>query len=280
MENSKTFITRTPASSFLFFSLFLRRKKLIGKLLLIASFSAFGQFSFSQKTDSTKKLNHFGAGVTVTNCGIAFVPAFSFGKPAVIFDMTAGRKLSFDPQLRFGLNGKPWTFIFSWRYKLLSKTKLRLIAGAHPALSFRPVSVTTDGVITNMTVARRFFSPDLTASYFVAKNTSLGVYYLYSRALDKIPLRNTQLISVNSNFSMIKLSDSYFIRFTPQAYYLKQAQYDGFYVASIVSLARKNFPVSISSILNKAIRTDIPGSDAFIWNLNITYSFNKIYTEK
>lgn len=194
--------------------------------------------------------------------------------------MSAGRKLSFDPQFRFGLDAKPWTFIFSWRYKLLSKAKLRLIAGIHPALSFRTVSVITDGVSTNMTIARRFFSPDLAANYFIAKNISFGGYYLYSRALDKIPLRNTHLISVNSNFSMIKLSDSYFLRFTPQAYYLKQAQYDGFYIASTVSLVKKSFPLSISSILNKAIRTDIPGSQNLIWNLNITYAFNKNYVEK
>lgn len=251
----------------------------MGKLLFI-SFLAWGQISFSQKTDSTKKINHFGAGATVTNCGIAFVPAFSFGKPAVIFDMSAGRKLSFDPQLRFGLDGKPWNFQFSWRYKLVSKTKLRLVAGLHPALNFRTVSVTTDGVSTNMTIARRFLSPDVAVNYFIGKNISLGVYYLYSRALDKIPLRNANLISINSNFSMIKLSDSYFLRFTPQAYYLKQAQYDGFYVTSMLSLSRNRFPLSVSSILNKAIRSNIPGSPGFIWNLNISYAFNKAYVEK
>jgi len=131
-----------------------------------------------------------------------------------------------------------------------------------------------------MTLVRRNLTPDFASNYFVAKNISVGVYYLYSLAIDNAALRNTHLISVNSNFSNIKLSDHYFLKFTPQAYYLKQVPYDGFYVASTWSLARKGFPLSLSSILNKAIRTDVPGSQDFAWNLIITYTFNRFYVEK
>jgi hypothetical protein len=77
--------------------------------------------AFSQKSDSTKVDNYFGGTVTVTNNGISLIPTFSIDKPAVLFDLTAGRgKLSFEPQLRFSLDGKPWTFFFWWRYKLLN----------------------------------------------------------------------------------------------------------------------------------------------------------------
>src|SRR4051812_6824451 len=120
MENSKPASIRALHRSVLFWASFLRSKNIIKKLLLVISFSSLALFSFSQKIDSTKKLNHLGASVSITNNGIAFVPAFSLGKPAVIFDMSAGRRLSFDPQFRFALDGKPWSFIFSWRYKLLS----------------------------------------------------------------------------------------------------------------------------------------------------------------
>ena len=68
--------------------------------------------SFSQKNDSTNVPGHFGGAVTVTNNGISFIPNFSLGKPAAIFDLSIGRRLSFEPQFRFALEGKPWSFLF------------------------------------------------------------------------------------------------------------------------------------------------------------------------
>lgn len=76
--------------------------------------------SFSQKNDSTIVAGHFGGAVTITNKGISIVPNLTLGKPAVIFDLSVGkRKLSFEPSLRFALEGKPWSFLFWWRYKLV-----------------------------------------------------------------------------------------------------------------------------------------------------------------
>ncbi len=69
--------------------------------------------SFSQNNDSTKVVSHFGGAITVTNKGISTIPNFTLGKPAAIFDMSMGkRKLSFEPQFRFALEGKPWTVHF------------------------------------------------------------------------------------------------------------------------------------------------------------------------
>ena len=75
--------------------------------------------------------------MTVTNNGISFIPSFNLGKPAAIFDLTmGGKKLSFEPQFRFALEGKPWSILFWWRYKLLNTDKFQIGLGAHPALSF------------------------------------------------------------------------------------------------------------------------------------------------
>ena len=253
-------------------------QNVMNKVLVFILLLYMPQFSFSQKPDSAKKITHFGAGVSVTHNGIAFVPAFSLGKPAAIFDLSVGRRLSFDPQFRFSLEGEPWAFIFSWRYKLLTKNKLRLTLGAHPSVNFRYIP-NIDSTTTTVFV-RRYWTMDFVPNYFIAKNISVGVYYLYSRGFDKGAIKNTHLISVNTNFSNIKLSDQVFMRITPQAYYLKQIQYDGFYVTSTLALAKKKFPLTLSSILNKAIRSDIPGSKDFIWNLIVTYSFNKFFVEK
>lgn len=76
--------------------------------------------------DSTEKINYFGASATITSNGISLLPSFSLGKPAAMFDMKMGRKLTFEPQFRVSLEGKPWAFIFWWRYKIFSDRKFQI----------------------------------------------------------------------------------------------------------------------------------------------------------
>jgi hypothetical protein len=98
-------------------------------VLLVLVLSMLTHFSFSQKNDSTKGIRHYGTVVSVTTKGISTIPSFTLGKPAVIFDVAMGtRKLSFEPQFRFSLEGKPWSFLFWWRYKLLTTDKFKLIS--------------------------------------------------------------------------------------------------------------------------------------------------------
>src|SRR5262245_5847367 len=105
------------------------------KVLLVLVLLMITDFCFSQKPDSTF---HLAGAVTVTNKGISLVPTFTLGKPAVIFDLSMGkRKLYFEPQLRFALEGKPWSFLFWWRYRLLNKNKMAVTLGAHPAMNFK-----------------------------------------------------------------------------------------------------------------------------------------------
>jgi hypothetical protein len=70
------------------------------KSLTILVFASLTFFSFSQNYDSTRVPAHFGGAVTLTTKGISIIPNLTLGKPAVIFDMSAGRKLSFEPQFR------------------------------------------------------------------------------------------------------------------------------------------------------------------------------------
>jgi hypothetical protein len=248
--------------------------------LLVFVLIMLTHLSFSQKTDSTKNIFHFKGAVTVTNKGISFIPTFSLGKPAAIFDLSMGkRKLFFEPQLRFSLEGKPWSFLFWWRYKLVTDKKFALTLGAHPAMNFKTESFTVNGVPKTGIVARRYLAGELTSNYFISKNISVGMYYLYSRGIDNGTVRNTHFLTLNSNFSNIKLGEQFFARFTPQVYYLRQDGKDGFYITSMITLAKKNFPFTIQSIMNKTIQSDVPGSRDFLWNASLIYSFNKTYVK-
>jgi len=235
-------------------------------------------FSFSQKTDSTKSISHFSGTVSVTNNGISLVPNFSLGKPAAIFITSLGKnKFSIDPELRFSLAGKPWTFLFWARYKLVTTDKFRMNIGTHLGLNFKTASMPINNDTNEVTTVRRYLAAEFVPNYFIAKNVSVGIYYLYSRGIDPATVKNTNFITINTSISNIRITNQFLIRFTPQFYYLKQDKRDGFYFTSSLNLAKRNFPLSVSSIINKSIQSDIAGDKNFNWNLSLVYSFNKNY---
>ncbi len=242
--------------------------------LLFFAFLLLTHFSFSQKEDSTKRLFHFSGSVSVTNNGISLVPTFSLGKPAAMGNLSMGKgKLSFEPDLRFSLEGKPWSFLFWWRYKLFKTKKLAINIGAHPALNFKTETVSTNGISKELIVSRRYLAAELTPNYLLSKNISIGIYYLYSHGIDDGTTKNTHFLTLNSNFAHIKVSNQYYIKFTPQLYYLNMDKKDGFYFTSALTVAKKNFPVSLSAIINKTIHTDITASKNFVWNTTLIYAF-------
>jgi hypothetical protein len=67
------------------------------------------------------------------------------------------------------------------------------------------------------------------------------------------------------------------MRIYPQFYYLKLDAQDGFYFTSAFTIAKKNFPLFISAVINKTLTSNITGNKNFVWNLSLNYSFFKKY---
>lgn len=250
-------------------------------------FLLVAHFTFSQERGaveqnivSREKMTHFGGAVTVTNKGISTIPTFTLGKPAIIFDFSVGKgKLSFDPQLRFSLKGQPWSFIFWGRYHVIHTNKFSLNVGAHPAYSFKTTIDSTGGEPKEVLTSRRYLAGELFPNYFITKKISIGIYYLYSHGVEEDAVNNTNFIALRSSISNLRLSDKYFMGFTPQVYYLKMDQQDGFYFTSTFNLFRSNFPVLFSSIINIPINTRIKAGQETIWNVSLIYGFSKNYSK-
>jgi hypothetical protein len=257
------------------------RRNLRWVMLLVLALTIFPYFVFSQKTDSVKSVFHFGGSAMITNNGISLVPTFSLGKPAALFIFSmGGKRLSFEPDLRFSLEGKPWSFLFWWRYKLVMSEKFLLNAGVHPALNFKTSKVTINGNTSEQTVARRYIAAELSPNYRVAKNLSVGIYYLVSQGLDPGTTKHTHFLTINGSFWNIRLPASLFLRVTPQLYYLNMDGKDGFYFTATMTMARKNFPIFLTSTINQTIHTEITASKDFVWNLTLAYAFGGNFIKK
>lgn len=253
----------------------------IKQRLLICILLGTSLSCFSQTNDSTKTFHHFSGAASVTNNGISLVPSFSLGKPAALLLLSlGGERFSFDPDIRFALDGKPWTFLFWARYKLFTEGRFRMNTGVHLGMNFRTITLPVNGAPTETIVLRRYLASELAPNYFVAKNISVGSYYLYSRGIDNGAVRNTHFITLNSNFSRIPITKQFYLRAVPQMYYLYQDGNDGYYFTSTFTIAKQNFPLSLSSIINKQLRSNITSSKDFVWNVSLVYSFIRNYIPK
>ena len=241
--------------------------------ILLFLFAGTAYFSFAQISDSTKNTSHLSGAIGVTNNGISLIPSFSLEKPAATFNLSLQKgRFSFDPEFTFSLKGKPWYQLFWIRYKLVSTHKFQLGAGTHLGLNFRSkVLPTTGEVITT----ERYLVGELSPTYSIAKNISVGLYYLHGRGFDIGTHKALHFIGLNTSFTDISLIKNLLLSLTPQVYYLNSYGTEGFYFTSTFNLKKRNAPIALKSTINKVIQTRIPGSKDFLWNLTLTYSFKE-----
>jgi hypothetical protein len=245
--------------------------------MLVLSFTCI---AYSQKTDSTKVPGYFGGSVAVNTKGISSIPNLTLGKPAAIFFMSVGRKLRFEPEFRFALEGKPWMYIFWWRYDLVNNDKFFIKMRGNYGLVFKTIPATNDSISNEILGANRSLTTDLTATYFFTKNIGIGPYYMYIYGVEKNAIKNTHYFALRAYFSNIRISKQFYIGFNPQVYYLKMDADHGFYLNSTFSISRRNFPLSFTALVNRTIQTDIPIGEDFLWNVGLIYTFNKKYVEQ
>ena len=248
-----------------------------------------GLFAFSQIPDSTKNLEPgldsmqktagkkmaLSSAVSLTNNGISLIPTFSLDKPASIFDLSISKsRFGFDPEFAFSLyDGKPWYFLFWFRYKVADSKKFKLTAGTHLGLNFVRAVLPVNGDSGKVLLTQRYIVGELVPTYIITRDISVGLYYLVSHGMDRGTTNLTHFLTLNANFSHVPLSHSLYLKWVPQFYYLKIDRDDGFYFTSSFTLAKQQFPVSLSAVINKAIHSNIHAGGDFVWNLSLTWSF-------
>jgi hypothetical protein len=236
-------------------------------------------FSWAQSKDSTQTPPFFSGVFTATNNGISLLPNFSLNKPAALFDLSMGKgRWSFDPMLRFGTDAKPWAFVFWGRYKLIQQNKFTMGIGAHPSVVFKEITTTLNGITTTNMLAQRYVAWEATPTYTFNKNVNVGIYYLGSHGLTADVIQNTIFLAAKATFSNLNLSNHWNLTLVPQFYYLEMDSKKGIYTNGTIMLSKKGSPFAISSIVSKAIETEIAGKD-FVWNVALHYNFNKKYLE-
>ncbi|MDX2282760.1 MAG: hypothetical protein NW241_01300 [Bacteroidia bacterium] len=250
-------------------------------LLFACALTALPFMARAQQADSAKRMLYVKGSAGLTTNGFSIIPAFSLGKPAAvfIFNVNGGKRLSFEPEFRFSIDGRPWSFIFIGRYKLIQRPKFRLTAGTHlPGMPFRMVDVVHNGEPKRILMSQQAVAAELIPVYMPREHVRLGFYGLKGFGIDA-EMPDTEFLALQAHFTRIRLPGPWYAQAQPQLFYLRVDASRGTYAAGSLTLAREGFPLSLSAAANQAIRTKIAGQ-AFNWNLTLTYSFDRTYVQQ
>jgi hypothetical protein len=249
-------------------------------VVLIMFLFGFPHILLAQKNDSTPaKISTFGGAVTVQTKGISTIPNLTLGKPAVIFDMKVGRKLTFEPQFRFALDGKPWAIVFWWRYNATFSKKFRMIASTNYSFAYKSIIDSSSGSPQEIIRTTRYVVAALAPTYQFNKYLAVGAYLFYNKGIEKYITQNTYMYSFRPSISNIPLIKNITARVGPEIYYLKMDKNDGVYINTTLLITKKNFPLSISALINSPLKSDIPAEYDLLWNVGLAYTFGKQYKE-
>jgi hypothetical protein len=233
--------------------------------------------SFGQEIDSTDRVINFRGAASVTNNGFSFIPAFSLGKPAAIFNfnINGGKRFSFDPEFRFALqDGRPWSFIFIWRYKVINQKKFQFTLGSHfPAVPFRVLAYENTPEIKNTLAVSRVIPFEFTPNVIINNNHSISAFLLYAKGISDDAVNHTSVFMIRS-VSIFHIGKNLRFRVNPQLFKLNLDEKAGYYFASNFTLSSKKMPFYLGSTINRAFNSDI-GGKPFNWNLSIGYALDR-----
>jgi len=231
----------------------------------------------AQEATSATPTGQFGGVITAANNGVSIIPSFTLGRPALLFDLSlSGERFSFDPMLRFGMDGKPWSFVFWGRYKAIKDKPFTLTVGAHPAFIFAERIVKVNGREEKMFVSQRFLAMEIAPMYKFSNRLSMGLYYLRGHGFNPIPPDNSNFIALNTVISGVPVGGGFNMRINPQLFYLKVDDDSGTYATSNFTVTKPGFPIGFQGLVNQKIESSIPGDD-FIWNVGLLYIFSTPY---
>ncbi|SDD40402.1 hypothetical protein SAMN04488104_102829 [Algoriphagus faecimaris] len=239
--------------------------------LIVISFGAIAQ---------EENNRHLSGTITATSNGVSIIPSFSLDRPAVYFDLSmGGERLSFDPMLRFGMDGKPWTLIFWGRYKVIKDKRFSLTIGGHPAFLFTENEMIVNGAEEKAFVANRYVAGEVNTNFKFTDKFSLGLYYQRGMGVQVITAKNSDFLALNAGLADFKLKRELLLQLSPQVFFLNLDGDSGYYANTALTLKKTDFPFQLQTFFNQKIKSTIPGND-LVWNVSLIYKFENRYAKK
>ena len=226
-------------------------------------------FSASWSQENKKKVPpklEANATVSINSNGIAYVPAFSLGKPAIIgtLSLVKGR-FSYDPQLSYSLELRPWIIDNWFHYKIIDRPSFEFRAGTVISSFFSEVE-TGDEVIWQ---AQKYQAVEFISRYKFTPKSSLSFTYLLDRGQDR-GTTHGHFFNLQAERSEISLGQKGLLAATLQVFYINYTgNEDGLFAAGNISASMRQIPFSIFFQAIQAITSNIDPFPPFKWNVGL-----------
>jgi len=234
--------------------------------LLIVAHSAFA----GEKSDSTKSPLQVSGMISLNSNGIAPIPAFALNKPAFSANLSFRKnRFSYDPQLSYGLNLKPWIIDNWFHYKLIANPSFELRTGINVSMFFSEYNTPNDKIWQG----QRYTSFELAGFRKVTQGLTLGLMYWYDLGIEPETISG-YFINFVADQSDIGIGKHLLLAANIQLFYIDYTDNnDGLFIAPKISFSLRKVPLSLFAQGIQALISNISPYPSFQWNIGIGYSF-------
>jgi hypothetical protein len=243
-------------------------------------FLALALFGFIPMTlhaqDSTKPKKHFVkayGNIQFTNNGVAPVPIFALGRPAVIANTYIRKgRLYFNNDLMFGLDAKPWTINNRLGYYIVDNEKLSIHLATDLSLFF----LQRDPNVNNHEEyqLQRYWGNEVNGEYRFTPNRKLQFSFWHTIAMDDIGIKREEFFTVSYSIENIRLGKNFLYGFRPTALYIYDYQsVEGVYAGQTSTLQYKKW--GINAFLQTMWPVHVVPKVPFIWNAGVNIPFGQ-----
>jgi hypothetical protein len=224
----------------------------------------------AEKKDSTKTKMHISGNVSLNTNGIATIPAFSLGKPAIIAALNLVKKrFSYDPTVAYGFNMRPW-IIDNWvHYRLINKPRFELRTGVDFSMFFSEYDAGDYKILQ----AQQYLTFEIAGIYKMSPESSFSLMYWSDNGQDPGSITGSfyNVVYDRTNF---KIGKSLLLSANVQLFYLDyEGANDGLFVSPKIASSLKDLPFSLFFQATQAITSNVEPFPGFEWNAGVAYLF-------
>lgn len=233
-------------------------------------------FMSAQVADNSDLMGLRFSGVLKINTnGIATVPAFSLGEPAVVGVLSVNKqRFGLDQYIAFSIDGKPWFLESYFNYKLIDKSKFDFTTSAMWGIGYSHPEVILEGTPQTIAKAERYAFLVFSSTYTLTEKISISSATYHGYGFPELSIRWANFVSLVGNITSLKMGKSLYYSLFPQLLYINlDYRTDAFFIAGTFGVGHRKWPLFLSTQISQVLAGNLSPSPGFKWNVGLTYHF-------
>jgi hypothetical protein len=223
-----------------------------------------------ENADSSKAKLKFNGNVSLNSNGIAPIPSFSLNKPAIIAAFTLQKKrFSFDPQIAYGLNLRPW-LIDTWtHYRIIYRPSFELRTGVDFGMIFSEYNTGEYEILQG----QQYLTFEIAVIYRFSPKSSVSLMLWNDNGQDPATI-NGNFYNLVYDLADIKIGHAILLSANIQLFAIQYTgNNDGLFISPRISSSLRNIPLSLFFQATQTLTSNIEPYQGFKWNAGLAYMF-------